>query len=127
MMVYSPLLAVGQLSRHLVRDVCQFDVGARHHGVPTLEPDRSSLMSIDEDTKRCGFDEIAKEVSKEPGPSYQFSLCFFHRDRMQIVPLPVGHSLVVGRLPPAEVVIQDSNLSRQHARFATASIYGWRA
>jgi DNA-binding NtrC family response regulator len=40
-----------------------------------------------------------------------------HREGVVTVPLTAGTSVVVGREPPADVVIHDKGLSRRHARF----------
>jgi two-component system response regulator AtoC len=45
------------------------------------------------------------------------TLLIYHRAGADVVPLAVGAPLVIGREPPADVVIADRNLSRQHARF----------
>ena len=47
----------------------------------------------------------------------RFSLLVYHRDGAQIVPLHPSGSVVVGRVAPSDVTINDVNLSRQHARF----------
>ncbi len=46
-----------------------------------------------------------------------FMLSVYHRDGASFVPLPADSAVVVGREPPADVVLTDSSLSRQHARF----------
>jgi DNA-binding NtrC family response regulator len=45
-------------------------------------------------------------------------LLVYHRDGVEVVPLDPGASVVVGRAPPADVVIPDHCLSRSHARFS---------
>ena len=45
------------------------------------------------------------------------SLFIYHRDGTSSVPLEPGKPVVVGRLPPADVVIPDDSLSRAHAQF----------
>ena len=45
------------------------------------------------------------------------SLLLYHRDGVKVVPLRVGSSVVVGRSYPADAVIDDRSLSRQHVRF----------
>jgi DNA-binding NtrC family response regulator len=47
----------------------------------------------------------------------RFSLLVYHREGAHIVPLRPHTPLVVGRTPPADVMINDVALSRQHARF----------
>ncbi|HZO13901.1 MAG TPA: FHA domain-containing protein, partial [Polyangiaceae bacterium] len=44
-------------------------------------------------------------------------LILYHRDGAKAVPLHPGVSLTVGREEPADVVVNDTSLSRQHARF----------
>ena len=46
------------------------------------------------------------------------SLLLYHRDGVKVVPLRAGASVVVGRSYPADAVVEDRSLSRQHARFA---------
>ena len=43
------------------------------------------------------------------------SLLLYLRDGVKVVPLVSTRALVIGRLPPADVTIRDSSLSRQHA------------
>jgi DNA-binding NtrC family response regulator len=45
------------------------------------------------------------------------TLLVYHRGGADVVPLQPGVPVVIGREPPADVVIADRNLSRQHARF----------
>ncbi|MGE0790500.1 MAG: sigma 54-interacting transcriptional regulator [Sandaracinaceae bacterium] len=45
------------------------------------------------------------------------SLVVYHGERVRVVPLDEGASLVLGRAEPADLVIDDKNLSRKHARF----------
>ncbi len=44
-------------------------------------------------------------------------LLVYHRNGVEMARLNPGTSIVVGREPPADVVIQDGNLSRRHASF----------
>jgi DNA-binding NtrC family response regulator len=46
------------------------------------------------------------------------TLVLYHRDGAMVAQLEKGRSLVVGRAAPADVVIPDPGLSRQHARFS---------
>jgi len=50
-------------------------------------------------------------------PEPRRSLVFFHRDGTKVAPLPERGSLVVGRQHPADLVVIDPSLSRQHAAF----------
>jgi DNA-binding NtrC family response regulator len=52
-----------------------------------------------------------------PPAAPSMALLVYHREGAEIVPLPLGVPVVVGRDAPADVVISDRNLSRQHARF----------
>jgi DNA-binding NtrC family response regulator len=45
------------------------------------------------------------------------TLVFYHRDGTTVAHLERGRAVIVGRSEPADVVIGDSSLSRQHARF----------
>ncbi len=45
------------------------------------------------------------------------SLVLYHRDGAMVTTLEKGRSIVVGRTAPADVVVPDPGLSRQHARF----------
>src|SRR5262245_41210023 len=44
-------------------------------------------------------------------------LFVYHRDGVETVPLEPGSSVVVGRQPPADLVIADRCISSRHARF----------
>ncbi|MCB9591179.1 MAG: sigma 54-interacting transcriptional regulator [Sandaracinaceae bacterium] len=46
------------------------------------------------------------------------SLIVYHRDGVEVVPLPEGEALVVGRDDEADLVVVDESLSRSHARFS---------
>ncbi|MDP7115196.1 MAG: FHA domain-containing protein, partial [Myxococcota bacterium] len=45
----------------------------------------------------------------------RISLLIYHRDGVQAVPLQTGRRLVVGRFPPADVIVRDASLSAEHA------------
>lgn len=47
----------------------------------------------------------------------RFSLVAYHRDGAKVLGLEPGKRVVVGRTPPADLVVPDGSLSRQHARF----------
>ena len=44
------------------------------------------------------------------------SLLIYTRDGIKVVSLEEGRSLIIGRLPPADIIVRDASLSRQHAR-----------
>src|SRR5262245_47677481 len=45
------------------------------------------------------------------------TLVLYHRDGAMVAQLEKGRAIVVGRSAPADVVVPDLGLSRQHARF----------
>ncbi|MCB9596969.1 MAG: sigma 54-interacting transcriptional regulator [Sandaracinaceae bacterium] len=51
------------------------------------------------------------------GPA-RTSLIVYHGERAEVVPLEAGDSLVLGRSAPSELIVDDANLSRRHARFS---------
>jgi len=53
------------------------------------------------------------------------TLVLYHRDGAMVAQLDNGHSLVIGRAAPADIVIPDPNLSRQHARFTWDAMGIW--
>ena len=68
-----------------------------------------------------GFDEeietITQAAIRKPIDHRRVSLLIYHHDGVRVVPLTRGGELVVGRAAPAEILIRDPSLSRQHARF----------
>ena len=62
-------------------------------------------------------------LRREPGSmrAPEQSLLLYHRGGAKIVPLPAGATVVVGRTWPADAVIDDRSLSRQHARLTSTS------
>ena len=60
-----------------------------------------------------------------PVDSDQFVLAAYHRDGVRFVPLGDGASVVVGRAPQADLVINDTTLSREHARFGREAHRLW--
>jgi two-component system, NtrC family, response regulator AtoC len=60
---------------------------------------------------------LAKDGDRPLDAAQRVYLFLSHRDGAQVVELLAGVSVVVGRLPPSDVIVPDSNLSRQHARF----------
>jgi DNA-binding NtrC family response regulator len=53
----------------------------------------------------------------DAGPVARIGLLVFHRAGAELVPLREGEPVVVGRVPPADVIIPDGSLSKRHARF----------
>lgn len=47
----------------------------------------------------------------------RFALLVYHREGVEMLPLHLGVTIVVGRAPPSHVQVRDSRLSREHARF----------
>jgi len=60
---------------------------------------------------------MEREHRRPPGSGPRASLVVYHRDGAKVATLPKGATLVVGRAHPADVVLPDPSLSRQHARF----------
>jgi hypothetical protein len=67
------------------------------------------------DDKTTLSQDTAEQARHAAGP--RASLVVYHRDQVKLMPLAEGVELVVGRAWPADVVISDPSLSRQHARF----------
>ncbi|MEQ9323245.1 MAG: FHA domain-containing protein, partial [Polyangiaceae bacterium] len=67
--------------------------------------------------KTGGVTELLTQrgATGEPGP--RFSLVAYHRDGAKVLALELGKPVVLGRTPPADLVVPDASLSRQHARF----------
>ena len=57
------------------------------------------------------------EAGEPPSPGTRYALVVYHRDGAEVAPLRPGYDLVVGRVPPADLVIPDGSLSRAHASF----------
>jgi DNA-binding NtrC family response regulator len=55
----------------------------------------------------------------------QISLSMYHRDGVDVVPLVEGTSVVVGRFPPADIVLREDSLSREHARIEVVDGVVW--
>ena len=67
--------------------------------------------------ERTAISEAATDASaKEPGAPA--SLLVHHKGGVEVVPLQVGQSIVIGRAVPATLVIRERELSREHARFS---------
>lgn len=69
----------------------------------------SGLANSLEKTKRSG--------DRPQSVSSRLSLLLYHEGAPRVLQLVRGVPLVVGRKPPSDVVIEDPELSRQHARF----------
>jgi len=72
-------------------------------------------------------DQIARTTLKgaETVLHARTTLVLYHRDGAMVAQLDKGRSLVVGRAAPADVVIPDPGLSRQHARFTWGNDAIW--
>jgi DNA-binding NtrC family response regulator len=69
-----------------------------------------------EDKTTLDHDVAAQSI----GMRTQASLLLYHHDGVKVVPLEPDRPLVIGRAFPADLVIDDLSLSRQHARI------GWQ-
>jgi pSer/pThr/pTyr-binding forkhead associated (FHA) protein len=56
-------------------------------------------------------------IRRAQPPERRFSLFVYHRDGVEVTGLRPGCAVVVGRTQPADMVVADPSLSRQHARF----------
>lgn len=56
-------------------------------------------------------------AGSDPSGSGAMSLVVYHRDGAEAATLRAGEQLVLGRVGPADLVVPDRSLSRQHARF----------
>ena len=79
-------------------------------------------MSADDDVHATastrtdlGSTTLGRQVALVQAAKRHPLLLVYHRDGVEVVPLT--RALVIGREPPADVVIQDRSLSRRHARF----------
>lgn len=66
-------------------------------------------------TETC--DLVAPEATDQPGSDRRFALLVFFAAETRVCLLEEGSTIVVGREPPCEIVVRDSSISRQHARF----------
>ncbi len=67
------------------------------------------------ETTRLSPEEMAKVRDGSAGPGASVSVMMVYRDGVEVIRVDEGQSLVVGRSAPADVVVRDSSLSRQHA------------
>jgi DNA-binding NtrC family response regulator len=70
---------------------------------------------VSDDEKTTLSQDTLTRARQAAGP--RASLVVYHRDQVKVMPLPEGRPIVVGRAYPADMVIGDPSLSRQHARF----------
>src|SRR5262245_29463211 len=72
--------------------------------------------------KGSGLDTVpvgavsTRQPGREPHPQRAL-LLLYHRDGATAVPLRAGVGVVIGREPPADIVLPEASLSRRHARF----------
>jgi len=71
-------------------------------------------MGDDRDKTTLSQDTLAR-ARQAAGP--RASLVVYHQESVKVVPIAVGPGLVIGRAWPSDVVVEDPNISRQHARF----------
>jgi DNA-binding NtrC family response regulator len=57
------------------------------------------------------------ERTRDGGPPHRVSLLVQHEGGVEAVELSPGRPLVLGRAGPADIIIEDLSLSRQHVRF----------
>jgi transcriptional regulator with PAS, ATPase and Fis domain len=76
-------------------------------------PDKPPLN----ETGKLPTEEFGELPPIERPPRRRVFLLVYHRDGVEMVPLLAGSSVIVGRQPPADVVIADKCLSSRHARF----------
>ncbi len=83
---------------------------------PRADDTRDSMKKTSSG-KTGGVTELITQrgATGEPGP--RFSLVAYHRDGAKVLALELGKPVVLGRTPPADLVVPDASLSRQHARF----------
>jgi DNA-binding NtrC family response regulator len=62
----------------------------------------------------------AEALLRRRVPKSRAVLLVYHRDGVETVRLEPGDEIVVGREPPADIVIPDGSLSRRHARFVAS-------
>src|SRR5260221_7992789 len=74
-------------------------------------------------TETCDLATV--EAYSEPIPRRRFALLVFCDSEAQVRLLDEGGTTVVGREPPCEIVVHDSSISRQHARFSLSGDGVW--
>ncbi len=68
--------------------------------------------------------DVARSHSPSAG-SAPFSLMMYYRGEVRVLPLHERRPLVIGRVPPADVVVPDPGLSRRHASIERAGSRVW--
>lgn len=63
------------------------------------------------------FEKTKRSADRPQSASSRLSLLLYHEGAPRVLQLVRNIPLVVGRKPPSDVVIEDAELSRQHARF----------
>lgn len=79
-------------------------------------------MHEHDDDDLCDLETMAtlppgRLVSTPKPASGQVILLLYHQAGVEVVPLEPGRQIVVGRASPADVVVKNPRLSREHARF----------
>jgi DNA-binding NtrC family response regulator len=97
------LIRVAEVSKMLARSVPELPIA----------PSLSRKVTI---TETC--DLAAIEVSGEAAPDRRFALLVLFGPEAHAHLLDGCTTVVVGREPPCEIVVRDSSVSRQHARFS---------
>lgn len=73
-------------------------------------------MTKSKNTESISTELLTHRGATDPEGS-RFTLIAYHRDGAKVLTLEPGKRVVVGRTPPADLVVPDGSLSRQHARF----------
>lgn len=63
------------------------------------------------------LEKTKRSADRPQSASSRLSLLLYHEGAPRVLQLVRNIPLVVGRKPPSDVVIEDAELSRQHARF----------
>jgi DNA-binding NtrC family response regulator len=76
---------------------------------------------MDDDQRTITVDDLSGAGAALEAPC----LLLHHREGVELVRLPAGAAVVVGRSEPADVVLNDPSLSRPHARFEARERQIW--